>query len=319
LIGFSWTILTSQLDNFLDRSIKPIEKFCSLALFDHRLTPARPDLAAAYLRGKIVADHYVEGRPVRICAGLADLRPEPTPSAPIDTQALFGEAAVLYEDHEGFGWVQLERDSYVGYVSMIALADCGAPPTHRVRVNRTFIYPGPNMKLPIVEALPLGARVSVAEKTENFIRLAGGGFVFASHLCPLDELESDFVAVAERLLHAPYLWGGKSSLGVDCSGLVQISLDAAGVKSPRDTDLQEQTLGSALPVEDRLSGLARGDLVFWRGHVGIMRDAETLLHANAHHMMVASEPLVEARDRIFAGTGASISSIRHLRPLGGRR
>ena len=283
-----------------------------MSTFDSRLTPYRPDLAALHLHGQVEAEHFVEGRRLKICAGLADLRPDPTPDAPIDTQALYGEAAVLYEDHEGFGWVQLERDSYVGYVSMIALADFDAPPTHRVRVNRTFIYPGPNMKLPIVEALPLGARVNAAEKTENFIRLAGGGFVFAAHLCPLDELESDFVAVAERLLYAPYLWGGKSSLGVDCSGLVQISLDAAAVKSPRDTDLQEQALGRPVPVEDGLSALARGDLVFWRGHVGIMRDAETLLHANAHHMMVTSEPLTEARDRIFAGTGASISSIRRL-------
>jgi cell wall-associated NlpC family hydrolase len=157
----------------------------------------------------------------------------------------------------------------------------------------------------------------VAETYQNFVRLADGGFVFAAHLCPLDEPESDFVAVAERLLHAPYLWGGKSSLGVDCSGLVQISLDAAGVISPRDTDLQQQALGRPLPVEDRLSGLERGDLVFWRGHVGIMRDAETLLHANAHHMMVANEPLAEARDRIFGGTGALITSIRRLELLCG--
>jgi hypothetical protein len=283
--------------------------------FDRRLTPARPELAAAHLRGKVEAERFVKGRRVGICAGLADLRPEPTLSAPIDTQALYGEVAVLYEDHEGFGWVQLERDSYVGYIAMTAIADFDAPPTHRVWVNRTFIYPGPNMKLPMVEALPLGARVSAAERTENFIRLAGGGFVFAAHLCPLDQLESDFVAVAERLLHTPYLWGGKSSLGVDCSGLVQISLDAAGVKSPRDTDLQEQALGRPLPVEDGLSGLARGDLVFWRGHVGIMRDAETLLHANAHHMIVKSEPLIEARDRIFAGTRASITSIRRREPF----
>ncbi len=286
-----------------------------MTLLDRRLTPARPDLAAAHLQGEVEAEKYVEGRRVKICAGLADLRPEPAQDVPIDTQALYGEAAVLYEDHEGFGWVQLERDSYVGYVAMIALADCSAPPTHRVRVNRTFIYPGPNMKLPIVEALPLGARVSVAETNENFVRLADGGFIFAAHLCPLDELDGDFVAVAERLLHAPYLWGGKSSLGVDCSGLVQISLDAAGVKSPRDTDLQEQALGRPLPAEDGLSDLARGDLVFWRGHVGIMQDAGTLLHANAHHMMVASEPLAEARDRIFAGSGVSITSIRRLERL----
>ncbi len=260
-----------------------------------------------------MAEKFVEGRHVKVCVGLADLRPEPSHDSPIDTQALFGEAAVLYEDHEGFGWVQLERDGYVGYLSMNALADFDAAPTHRVKVNRTFIYPSPNMKLPIVDALPLGARLAVAEAAESFIRLQDGGFVFAEHIGPIDGTKSDFVAVAERLLHAPYLWGGKSSLGVDCSGLVQIALDAAGFTSPRDTDLQEQALGAPLPLSDDLSGLQRGDLIFWRGHVGIMRDSETLLHANAHHMMVASEPLAEARDRILAKTGASIASIRRLR------
>jgi cell wall-associated NlpC family hydrolase len=279
---------------------------------DPRLTPARPDLAAAQLRGKIKAEHYVEGRLVRVCAGLADLRPRPAQDSPIDTQALYGETALLYEDSEGWGWVQLDRDLYVGYLSINALCGTYAPPSHRVKVNRSFIYPAPNMKLPPLDALPLGARVSVAEAGEPFARVHGGGFVFAAHLASLDETESDFVSVAERLLNAPYLWGGKSSLGVDCSGLVQIALDSAGIHSPRDTDLQEKALGAPLPVSDDLGGLTRGDLVFWRGHVGIMRDARTLLHANAHHMQVASEPLAAARERILAKTGAEITSIRRL-------
>jgi cell wall-associated NlpC family hydrolase len=284
--------------------------------YDPRLTPARPDLAAASLRGHIEAETFVEGRPVRICAGLADLRPRPANDAPVDTQALFGETAVLYEDSEGFGWVQLDRDHYVGYLPITALGENTAPPTHRVKVNRTFVYPAPDMKLPIIDALPLGARVAAAAPAESFMRLEDGGFIFANHLAPLAEPDSDFVAVAERLLHAPYLWGGKSSLGVDCSGLVQIALDCAGTTCPRDTDLQENALGVALPIADDLRGLARGDLVFWRGHVGIMCDAQTLLHANAHHMQVASEPLATARDRIFANTGAAIASIRRLELLG---
>jgi cell wall-associated NlpC family hydrolase len=278
--------------------------------FDRRLTPARPDLAAAFLRGKVEAERFVEGRRVKICAGLADLRPRPANDAPVDTQALFGETAVLYEDAEGFGWVQLERDSYVGYLAVNALGPAAAEPTHRVKVNCTFVYPAPSMKLPILDALPLGARVSAAGGDENFARLESGGYVFAAHLAALDALERDFVAVAERLLYAPYLWGGKSSLGIDCSGLVQIALDSAGIKSPRDTDLQEKSLGFPLPTD--LAGLERGDLIFWRRHVGIMRDAETLLHANAHHMLVASEPLIEARDRILSRTGAAITSVKRL-------
>ena len=265
--------------------------------FDPRLTPARPDLAASHLRGKIEAGAYVEGRPVRVVAGLADLRAKPANDVPVDTQALYGESAILYEDSEGFGWVQLDRDHYVGYLSINALADLGAAPTHRIKVNRSFVYPAPNMKLPILEALPLGARVTVAEPGEHFARIEGGGFVFSGHLAPLDEAEGDFVAVAERLLNEPYLWGGKSSLGVDCSGLIQIALDAAGVSFPRDTDLQEKAPGDALPVSEDLAGLTRGDLVFWRGHVGVMRDPDILLHANAHHMAVASEPLARAAER----------------------
>ncbi|ACK50096.1 NLP/P60 protein [Methylocella silvestris BL2] len=282
--------------------------------FDRRLTPARPDLAAAHLRGQVEADEFVEGVRVSIRTGLADLRPEPAPDVSIDTQALYGETALLYEDREGFGWVQLERDGYVGYLSMAEIGAAGNAASHRVKVNRSFIYPAPNMKLPPIGALPLGARVGVVEAGDSFARLGEGGFVFAAHLSPIEEKESDFVAVAEKLLHTPYLWGGKSSLGLDCSGLVQIALDAAGVKSPRDTDLQEKALGHALPINEDLSGLRRGDLVFWRGHVGIMRDAETLLHANAHHMMVASETLRHARDRILAKAGPPISSIRRLFP-----
>jgi len=283
-----------------------------MSIFDPRLTPARPDLAAAQLRGEIVADAYVEGRPMQVSVGIADLRHAPHPDAPTDTQALYGEAVTLFEDHEGWGWVQLARDNYVGYLSMTALWEGSAAPTHRVRVNRSFIYPGPNLKLPPLDALPLGALVSVSATDSGFARIGGSGFVFAGHLVPYDAKEPDFVAVAERLLYAPYLWGGKSSLGVDCSGLVQISLDAAGIEAPRDTDLQERALGFALPFDDSLGGLARGDIVFWRGHVGVMRNETELLHANAHHMLVESEPLRAARDRILAATGAQITAIKRL-------
>ncbi|MGH6836975.1 MAG: NlpC/P60 family protein [Methylocella sp.] len=282
--------------------------------FDPRLTPARADLAATYLRGKIPAADYVEGRAMHVCAGTADLRHAPAPDAPLDSQALFGEEVMLYEDHEGFGWVQLARDGYVGYMSMAALADGRAAPTHRVVVNRTFIYPGPDLKLPARDALPLSANVCVLATKGTFAQIDDAAFVFADHLLALDERPQDFVAVAERLLHAPYLWGGKTSLGLDCSGLVQISLDAAGIKAPRDTDLQEQALGTPLAIDSDLAGLRRGDLVFWRGHVGIMRNETTLLHANAHHMLVASEPLRIARDRTLAKTSQPISAIKRLEP-----
>ena len=282
--------------------------------FDPRLTPARPDLAAAYLRSKIAAADYVEGRVMHVCAGTADLRHAPAPDAPLDTQALFGEDVMLYEDHEGWGWVQLARDGYVGYISMAALAEGQIKPTHRVTGNRSFVYPGPDLKFSARDALPLGAAVRVCVTKGGFAQIDDAAFVFSGHLLLSGESQKEFVAVAERLLHAPYLWGGKTSLGIDCSGLVQISLDAAGIDAPRDTDLQEQALGLPITVDTDLTGLRRGDLVFWRGHVGIMRDETTLLHANAHHMLVASEPLRIARDRNLAKTSQPISAIKRLEP-----
>jgi hypothetical protein len=285
-----------------------------MTLFDPRVTPARPDLAAARLRGLVAADHYVEGHASHVCAGTADLRHAPAPDAPLDTQALFGEEVTLYEDHEGWGWVQLVRDGYVGYMSMAALAEGPIKRTHRVTVNRSIVYPGPDLKLPPHDALPLGASVCVRATKAGFAQIDDAAFVFSGHLMPSGENQKEFVAVAERLLHAPYLWGGKTSLGIDCSGLVQISLAAAGIDAPRDTDLQEQVLGLPIAVGTDLAGLRRGDLVFWRGHVGIMRDETTLLHANAHYMLVASEPLRIARDRILAKTSQPISAIKRLEP-----
>jgi cell wall-associated NlpC family hydrolase len=283
-----------------------------VSVFDRRLTPARPDLAAAHLRGAVEAARYVEGRVMHVVAEVTDLRPVPSLESGIDTQALYGEEVMLYDTEEGWGWVQLKRDSYVGYLSTQALAEGPAAATHRLTVNRTFIYPGPNMKLPVIGALPLNAELNIVSSEGDFLRLAEGGFIFAAHAAPRQDYEKDFVAVAERLINVPYLWGGKSALGLDCSGLVQTALTAAGRTAPRDTDLQEKHLGMDLAFDEKLTGLQRGDVVFWKGHVGIMRAAHEFLHANAHHMRVASEPLAEAVARIKSRTGATITSIERL-------
>ena len=219
---------------------------------------------------------------------------------------------MLYDEDEGWGWVQLERDGYVGYVAMHALVDEGFAATHEVSVNRTFIYPAADMKQPIVAGLTLGAQIAIDRAQGNFSHLSDGGFVFTPHIEPLDQPADDFVEVAMRLTHTPYLWGGKSALGIDCSGLVQVSLARSGIAIPRDTDLQERHAGIAVPFDSSLSGLRRGDLVFWRGHVGIMSDADTVLHANAHHMRVAEESLRQATDRIWANSQASITAVRRF-------
>ena len=250
---------------------------------------------------------------MRVIEEVIGLRREPSQEASLDTQALHGEAVMVYEDHEGWAWGQLLQDNYVGYFPANALRPPGPAPTHFVAVPRSFAWPGPSIKLPVLSALPLGARVSVLEKTGNFAKLADGSFAFSPHLAPLAKPLADFVAVAEQFLHVPYLWGGKTSQGLDCSGLAQIALQASGVAAPRDSDMLEGFFGAPLPVQPDFPSLRRGDLVFWRGHVGVMQDAERLLHANGHHMMVVSEPLSEARSRILAKSHGPVTSVRRAK------
>ncbi len=280
------------------------------APFDKRLTPARPDLAAEYLRGKVEAQAYLPGCEMHVVDESLPLFPQPNREGPIDTHALFGETVVVYEvDEEGWAWGQLKLDGYVGYLPTEGLREAPPTPNRKVIAPRTLVYPGPSMKLPTWGALPLGALVAVAQESGDFAEVPGLGFVWRAHLAGLDHAEPDFVAVAERFLHAPYLWGGKTSSGLDCSGLIQIALHASGVAAPRDTDMMEQALGAP---SDMAAGLRRGDIIFWKGHVGVMRDADTLLHANGHHMLVVSEPLAVARERIVAKTGADVTSVRRL-------
>ena len=277
------------------------------APFDRRLTLARPDLAADHLRGLVDASRYAIGQAKRIIAASAPLRRYPDASAALETEALHGESVMVYDEQGGWAWVQLDRDSYVGYMPAAAL---GAPsePTHRVVALRTHAYPGPSIKLPHVHALSLGAHVTIERQSGEFLVDPEGLHYWGRHLALVDSVEPDFVAVAEMFLGAPYLWAGRTSEGVDCSGLTQSALTAAGVKAPRDSDMLER-LGSTLPAD---ASLKRGDLVFWKGHVGIMRDPETLLHANGWHMAVVSEPLASSRERILASGGGEITSIRRL-------
>jgi cell wall-associated NlpC family hydrolase len=274
--------------------------------------PARPDLAAAHLKGQVEAAHFVEGVPMRVRTPVAPLRREPRSNAPLDTEALFGEAVTVYEnDAEGWSWVQLKDDSYVGYMPTEALGPDLAQPTHRIDALRTFLYPTPSIKEPPLNALSFGSTIAVTGEDGKFLR-TDDGFIFAMHAKPLDETENDYADTASRYVGIPYLWGGKSSLGIDCSGLVQTALKAAGIACPRDTSMQVNELGSSIAFDDRLLGLQRGDFVFWKGHVGIMLDAETLVHANGHFMEVVSEPLRMARDRTIAKGSGPIVAVRRL-------
>jgi hypothetical protein len=227
------------------------------------------------------------------------------------TQALRGERVTIYDRNgEGWAWGQLDSDGYVGWLPDAALARPGAAPTHRITAIRTFAFGGPSIKLPPVETLMMGSAVTVTREDGAFAITREGWHLPKPHLAAIGHREADFVAVCERFLGTPYLWGGKSSLGIDCSGLVQISLNAAGIGCPRDSDMQQNSLGRALDLAE-VKKLQRGDLLFWKGHVAIARDGETIVHANAHHMATVVETAKEAITRIRAA-GSDLAAIKRL-------
>jgi cell wall-associated NlpC family hydrolase len=274
---------------------------------DPRLTPARPHLADARLRGSVEAARYVEGQARRVVVPSAPLRRHPSPSAGIDTEALIGDAVTFYAEEDGHAFVQLARDGYVGYLPADSLGPPDPAPTHVVLALRTFLYPAPDLKTPPLGHLSLGARIAATGASGEYVETAAG-FVFAGHVRDGATTEPDFAGTAARLVGTPYLWGGRTSLGLDCSGLVQLCLHLAGRDCPRDADMQERALGQPVDGDD----LRRGDLVFWRGHVGLMLDAGLLIHANGHHMSVAVEPLGQARSRILANSYGAVTSFRRL-------
>jgi len=272
---------------------------------DRRVTPARPDLAAAYLKGKVAAPRFVEGETFAIGVGRASLRVRPSDDAAQDSQLLFGEVFTVYDRKDGWAWGQAANDLFVGYVRESALAKPVAGGT-RISALMAPVFSAANLKTPVRDLLPMNAVVSVGARDGDYVNV-GPGFVHQRHLAP--ETEKDFVAIAERFLGVPYVWGGKTAAGLDCSGLIQTALQAVGKAAPRDTDMMERSLGErALAASEPLQ---RGDLVFWKGHMGVMLDNARLLHANAFHMMVAIEPLADAIPRIQAVAGP-VTSVKRL-------
>lgn len=283
----------------------------ALVGLDRRRHAYRADLAAANLEDLIEAPRYADGEKRQVRRAAVPLRREPNVASGVDTEALYGEIVTEYEQAQGWSWVQLERDGYVGYLPADTLTAEIQPPTHRVKALGTFLYPSPDIKKAPLMHLSINASLAIVDQGERFSRTASGYFVITRHIAEKDRHARDFVDIAERLIDTPYLWGGKTRVGLDCSGLVQIALEAAGIPAPRDSDMQQAELGANVLVPKDLDGLERGDLVFWKGHVGVMADGVMLVHANAHHMCVVIETLPEAAERIRK-SGSDITAIKRL-------
>jgi len=275
---------------------------------DPRLNAFRPDLADEMLRGKVEAERFVSGELYEIAEAILPLHSAARFDAMRMTELLYGERVKVFAVDEGWAWVKAAHDGYVGYVPASGLSREITGSAHRVAVPLTFMYPAPDLKSVPEVALPMNSRVEITELSDKFACVRNGRYIFAGHLKPLTGHEEDFVAVAEQFLHAPYLWGGKTFRGLDCSGLIQIAMHAIGLACPRDTDMQENELGS--PLQDH-NALGRGDLLFWKGHSGMMTDREQLLHANAHHMQVTLEPVSKVITRI-AMAGGQLTSVKRL-------
>ncbi|MEM1103612.1 MAG: C40 family peptidase [Pseudomonadota bacterium] len=282
---------------------------------DKRFTPARPDLASAALRGQVEAARFVEGEAVRVRAPASALRRGPGDREAIDTELLFGETARRFDvSANGWAWVQSDRDGYVGYVDAAALEPApDVPPEgfarRRIAAPVAAVYDRPSAKAAPGVQLSMNAAVDVVEADDGFWRLAGGGYVFGEALADMGAMEADYVATAKQFLGAPYVWGGRQGMGLDCSGLVQAAFYRAGRPCPRDSDRQEAEIGEPVALDARRPG----DLVFWRGHVAILAEDDRIVHANGTHMQVTLNPLLAFAEQVAKEVGP-ITSVRRPGP-----
>ena len=273
---------------------------------DPRITPCRDGIAARRLEGVLEAEVYLDTAIMACSAPAAAIRAAPDADSEQMDQLLFGERFEVLEEEGAWRLGQSLRDGYVGFVEAAVLAPAGSWPTHRVAAIRTYAFAGPSIKTRASGPYSINALVTVEAVEGRLAQVSGAGWMTADHLQPIGVGEDDWAAVAERFLGTPYLWGGRESLGLDCSGLVQQALFACGRACPRDAD-QQELLGSTITAD----AFGRGDLVFWKGHVAIGVGDGRIIHANGHHMAVAVEPLAEAIRRI-GDTGSQPTSYRRL-------
>ncbi|MDD3030383.1 MAG: NlpC/P60 family protein [Alphaproteobacteria bacterium] len=269
-------------------------------MLDPRINAFRPDLADVSLRDQVEARSFVEPVMRQCLDGVLPLFDTPSADAHQVSQIRYGEFVDIFENRsDGFLWVQNRMDRYVGYLPDTGhLGDSIAMMSNRITALRTFVYPEPDIKSTPIDELTLGSFVSIDGRQNDLLALANGGFVVASHVMASEYAHTDdYVFTAGRLLHTPYLWGGRTARGIDCSGLVQLALEMADIDAPRDSDLQAQAFGHPLESHWRDVPWKRGDLVFFNGHVGLMTDTDHLLHATAFTMDVTVEPLSNIVER----------------------
>lgn len=299
--------------------------------FDKRVTPAREDVAADYLEGRVHAARYVRGTAHQVTASVLPIRRTPEPDGAQETQALFGEVFTVYDEADGWAWGQAAIDDYVGYVAVEGLAAPASVPTHRVSALRTYRYPEPDLKSSPLGLLSMNAKLAVTGESEDGLWLSEtrGGWVFAGHAAPMPDAARDPVAVMEAFVGAPYFWGGRESLGLDCSGLIQLGYELAGIVPPRDADMQElwfrapqrgETLWQSEDGGDwRDVSLRRGDLVYWPGHTGVMTDETYMLHANATGMAVTRDALEPFAAHLADEKDNPVTRLVRPKPVGDMR
>lgn len=290
-----------------------------ISTLDRRLHAFRDDLADKRLKDQVNAAQYVDGADNVVCAPTAPIHRHPDASSTMETEALMGEIFTVFDQSEGWCWGQLKSDNYVGYMPAGSLvSNSTAVSTNaQIIVQRSFVYPKAELRDPPLMQLTMNARLHAAGTAETrgtlyqFVTLPDGrkGAVIARHIQSPETHEEDWVSMAEQFLHVPYLWGGRSSIGLDCSALVQISRQTVGKPTLRDSDMQGK-MGQKLELTSDFSGLQRGDLIFWPGHVAIMLDATNILHCNGYHMATEIEPLAQAEARIAAHYGKISHAMR---------
>lgn len=285
-----------------------------MSTLDHRLHAYKDGLADKRLQDRVEAPAFVDGTLKQVTIAVAPMYRRGSEEAAIDSEVLFGETLRVFEERDGWAWCQADVDDYVGYVPSSALSETIHVATHRVTALLTPLYPKAELRRPPVQRLSFGSRVAIVGtetvRDLDYVVLADGSAIAASHVLPIAEsIKTDFVSVCERFIGLPYVWAGRSSLGVDCSGLLQLAMMMTGPCPLRDSDMQEMSIGSELDLSNGLPNLQRGDLIFWKGHVGVASDPDTVLHASGRTMTVLEDPLVEMVERL-EGKGLPVTTVR---------